>query len=647
MKRLNNAAETSAVMKSQREVIYLALFRDIVQDVADIVKCPQKELHADLLTIDQRVASEGLSFLTKTLPSLGKALDKALHSDEPLTIPTSFKRLGDKRTPELFRWYFSKVIDPVSGNPLGIGDFDNPGTDVECLKQLRQLLYVMYKLEIPFTEDQERQALDTFVEVDGQIPVKGSLDLLDPKILATARSLVNSVFGAILGKDDDGNTVVYQEAYDPHAITPRHGPGAVATGERAHEKHEFKRIYASIEAEYPFTEYFVYNLAHVADKYHLYDDLEVHESGTAKVVLVPKDSRGPRVISCEPLELQWIQQGLMTSIVARLESHWLTKGHVNFTCQEVNRRLALEGSMDGHWVTLDMKEASDRVSLELVEHLFADQVEMLACLKACRSTHTVLPDGRTVQLRKFAPMGSAVCFPVEAFVFYVLSVAAMVHEYGLKRREASSLVYVYGDDIIASSKYYGAIDTHLPKVGLQFNRDKCCTKGFFRESCGCDAFIGIDVTPLRMKKVLYQHSLGASTIVANIEYGNAFFARKMYRVAGRIRQLIYALLGFQLPTTKSKVGFLSWVNPDTLSDAGDCKVRWNKSLHTMQIKAPASVPVHITVDPDDWSMILRTQSLTSGFEPEVIRLDVRDAAAPGTFAITRRNKLKRVWSTFY
>jgi hypothetical protein len=59
-----------------------------VQLFHDIVQCyPEtRESRLDLRTIERRVRCEGISFLTKSLPSLCKALDKALHSDTPLLV---------------------------------------------------------------------------------------------------------------------------------------------------------------------------------------------------------------------------------------------------------------------------------------------------------------------------------------------------------------------------------------------------------------------------------------------------------------------------------------------------------------------------------------------------------------------------------
>jgi hypothetical protein len=227
----------------------------------------------------------------------------------------------------------------------------------------------------------------------------------------------------------------------------------------------------------------------------------------------------------------------MRLLVKAIESNPLTAGHVNFTDQQINRRLALIGSREmNSWVTLDMKEASDRVSLQLVEDLFP--ATWVRALTAARTTATKLPDGTVVQLKKFAPMGSAVCFPVEALVFWALSVCAVrMQNPTLTSRDVRDRIYVYGDDLIVRSEDQAAIRQLLPEFGLLFNEGKCCVAGSFRESCGCDAFKGVEVTPLRIKSTWVDHLPGAS-YASWVAVVNGFLQRGMWLTADLILRRI-------------------------------------------------------------------------------------------------------------
>jgi hypothetical protein len=82
----------------------------------------------------------------------------------------------------------------------------------------------------------------------------------------------------------------------------------------------------------------------------------------ARVCLVPKDSRGPRIISCEPAELMFIQQGIMRKLYSHLETHHLTAGQINFTDQSINRNLALLAS--------NAKETWPRLTFRMLRIVF-------------------------------------------------------------------------------------------------------------------------------------------------------------------------------------------------------------------------------------------------------------------------------------
>jgi hypothetical protein len=606
---------------AQRQARYLALYCDLYTDIAEKLRVPVKESQRDLISIRRRVECEGISFLTKSLPQLGKALDKCLSKDEPMTVPSQFKTEKGRTTPVLYRYLFSQVITP-SG-------YVNPEADTGVLTELRQLMYYLYKLEIPATKEQKAECLAEFATVDAGLDRPSNID---QEWLEETSDLIRDIFAS----------------FDPTDILPSHGPGAVATGERNHEKHVFKRIYKTVERVYPYTEYFEYSLSAVADRWRQYETLEELEEGTAKVVLVPKDSRGPRIISCEPLEIQWIQQGLGRAVKAHIERSHLTKGHVNFTDQSVNARLALEGSKNQQWVTLDMKEASDRVSVWLIAELFRKVPDLLEALLATRSGCTKLPSGQIVRLKKFAPMGSNLCFPVQSVVFYALAVASIVCEDRKRNplrnpraraQKARASVFVYGDDIIVRSKDYHSVMAALPTVGLKFNDSKCCTAGFFRESCGTDAYKGVVVTPLRIKKVYDDHrTVNAKVLVSYVALSNAAYTRGYQRVACHLASLVEAKLG-ELPVTNRMQAFLSLIRPLRTNQPGNAtRTRFRmesneeKNLQREEWRGWSLVSPDLSVDANDWSMVLRRLTSPS------------DWSEPGVFAVPRRSRLHRGWS---
>lgn len=191
-------------------------------------------------------------------------------------------------------------------------------------------------------------------------------------------------------------------AFDVKDIYPRHGPGAVSTKEQLWAKYQWTRVSKRITDTYPVDEYFFVNLSHVCDRMQELTAL-ASDDAPARVCLVPKDSRGPRLISCEPVDFQWIQQGLGRAIVKHVEAHPLTRWNVHFTDQQPNQYGALLGSSTGKYATLDLAEASDRVSCELVRLLFPEP--LLSALMNCRTLGTVLPGKKVFGTQKVCANG--------------------------------------------------------------------------------------------------------------------------------------------------------------------------------------------------------------------------------------------------
>ncbi len=590
-------------------VFYTTLLETIYADITKCFCISDTESARDLEEIRTRVAKEGLSFLTKTLPSYGKHVDTCLSSGMKLQIPGLQKKPGTQ-IPKLFGCLLSNIFDDAG--------VERPVVSAAALAAYRQLVYYVYKLKYEPTTPQIDKICKAFVQTDQGLGCNkpNNLDFVAERVLRTARVFITRVLGGLCHRD----------------IIPRHGPGAVATGEKFPGKMNFSRLYSTLEAVYPFTEYFCLNINHVEEELHLLSGLETLEHGTAKVVLVPKDSRGPRLISCEPLEYQWIQQGLSRAIVARLESHRLTKGHVNFTCQEVNRDLAMRGSRGEPWVTLDMKDASDRVSLWLVKELFQGTA-LLEGLLASRTTHTRLPDNTVLQMNKFAPMGSALCFPVESLIFYALAVGALVVQKGYSWRKALSRVYVYGDDIIMRGEDYATACQLLPEYGLMFNSSKCCTAGFFRESCGCDAYRGVDVTPIKLRSVWTRRLTDPGTIASYVAYSNAFWKRGYYRTAEYLEKYVKAAFGRLPYIPHENVGYLGFLRSGVYDRRENQKLgfrfRFNRDLQRDEIFSPYI------------GSVIKSYRFSDRREMFRRLLSPNSHTEPGKYAVPHRSCLKR------
>lgn len=113
--------------------------------------------------VNKRLDKEGIGFLTKTLPRLGKALDKALTETEPLdSIKLGFKPLPNSKLPKLFGELFGRILSHQSGTVL-------PNPCVNSVRVLRQITLLFYKYELPYTEAQEQRIIDRFKNTEGDL----------------------------------------------------------------------------------------------------------------------------------------------------------------------------------------------------------------------------------------------------------------------------------------------------------------------------------------------------------------------------------------------------------------------------------------------------------------------------------------------
>lgn len=583
-------------MKSQEQIMFLitAILRD-VQTLHSEVISPES-LRITVRKIRNRVSEEGIGFVNKTLPRLGKAVDRALSGSTTLDAAAlGFKTADGCKLPLMLGELFLRVFD-CDGRVL-------KDPCVSSIKAIRQVLYCLYKYELPYDPETEKAVLEKFERTEEEV-VLHSKQLSDiaehlaaygPRGLsavkpASARPLIRKA-----------RRLLFElfKRFDVQDIVPRHGPGAVSTKEKLWGKWFFTTISSRIAEIYPIDAFFFASVSHVCDR--LEDIRTVLKWGEdpARVCLVPKDSRGPRLISCEALAFQFIQQGLAQAIMKYVEAHPLTRNAVRFKDQRPNQWGAQLGSRYGTYATLDLNEASDRVSVGLVKLLFPEP--LLSALLACRSLSTVLPGGRRLTLEKYAPMGSALCFPVLALTVWALLAAGSPDADVLE--EGSSLrsgIAVYGDDVIVPSGYAANAIEGLETFGLKVNRDKSFTSGFFRESCGMDAFLGVPVTPVRFKTV-WSSSRSPESLTAWCEYANELYKRSYFYTYELIAGWIFRLYG-RIPEVSQDLMVPSLLE---VPEAYRPKARSCSELQCSQYEVWTLQPRVISKEIDGWKMLHR------------------------------------------
>lgn len=611
--------------------------------------CDVQTLHSNVFTssdlkltlkkCESRIRKEGFGFLTKTLPRLGKALDRALSESEPLdSAKLAFTSLPNSKLPRFLGELFKTVL-AHDGTVL-------PYADVISVKSLRMLLFCFYKLELPNDPKLEQDVIAKFERTEHDISLHSDvLDVISNLIRDNGVQAYDRIKPESSARLIRKARITLQRVFatfNCSAIFPRHGPGAVSTKETASGKYTWTKVAARITEIYPLDAYFYASIGHFCDSISSLNELSDCES-LAKVILVPKDSRGPRLISCEPLDFQWIQQGLSRAIVQLVESHPLTKGKVNFTNQQPNRFAALWGSAEGKYATLDLNEASDRVSVALVRLLFPEPI--LSALLACRSLGTVLPGGKELTLKKFAPMGSALCFPILA-----LSVWVILDSMDETDEDTRERILVYGDDVIVPAAKAAHAMNALESFGLKINRDKSCTKGFFRESCGLDAYKGIEVTPVRFRTP-WSPSRCPESFTSWMAYANSMWERKYYNCYDYIvKGLISVYDGIPLKA----LGLTTPSLPEVPEQYRAVRRRWNSDLQKFEYRTLTTVPLSVTQEIGGWKMLLRffseacsSYELSRQQHPEIIRELVHSESEPfsvRTYTLRKRNKLCYSWS---
>ncbi len=537
----------------------------------DLASACHTSTDRDIRTVAGREEHEGTSFLTITLPAFGKAFDKALQ--EGTLTTTSFRKVRSGLP--MFLSGFLRQVFNADGVILPQNEIS-----VDAVEAVRQLCYVFQKIELRCSPEREQQALDSFCVADEETGIWDDSSPDHDYLIARLKSTASLLFRDVLGEMD--RKVWLGD------ITPGHGPGTTADRLLGNKKYDLLYWPRRLEAEFPYGEYGVPSPRF--DMFCRWGRVLQPDSDAelpARVILVPKTLKTPRVISAEPAAMQWIQQGLAKPLVSLLEADDVVGPLIGFTDQNPNRMMAREGSIHGHLATLDLKEASDRVSYDQVTGILGNWPWFSKAITSCRSNLAALPNGDVITLRKFAPMGSALCFPLEAMVF-LTAVFVGIEDHlirtGKSRLGSRSavkrfhgLVRVYGDDIIVPVEFVEAISEVFRRLNWRINFEKSFFEGDFRESCGGDYFRGEDVTPVKLRRTPPTSRLQVSEIESFVAFRNLLFLKGRWKTCQTLDQMIGNLIPFPLVSSDSPIlGRLTSLPHEEYLMPGD---KWDKDLH--------------------------------------------------------------------
>jgi hypothetical protein len=291
----------------------------------------------------------------------------------------------------------------------------------------------------------------------------------------------------------------------------------------------------------------------------------------SQVSFAPKNDQTARLICVEPSLNMFMQLGLKNLLERRLRDFW----GIDVGAQpEMNRLLARLGSISGDFATIDLKSASDLVSLSLCEKIFPEWFyNLLLDLRSPRVD--IRQYGLKRELGMLSTMGNGFTFPVMTIILAAIvratykmcdipikgnrvsKVSPEPFDWGYASGSAKDPMRytpgnwgVFGDDIICVREAYDRLVSFLDLLGFQVNTDKSFNVGPFRESCGHDYFRGVNIRGVYLKRFSSRQDL---TVAVNLL--NGWTAR----TGVPLRNSVQYLLRFFEPL------FVPWADPD---DAG-------------------------------------------------------------------------------
>lgn len=577
---------------SEIDVHYPRLYRDSRRDSSRLLSL---------------IETRGLSFLMIDLPEAGKHFDKCLSTG----LLTKSGIAGQ-------RPYKTGVVIPRLFKGLLLRVFDDCGVlhvcpDVQAIRFLRQLYYAAKKVRIPCDDSRTWEHVNEFFCTDkvvrspslnwdedelridelGDLHFGDSVGHLpaplfdwghcDPSLPEDTCSILGSAdFETVQRTADIVSSSIGR--FDPTEWNMKHGPGAVADQRHTQFKYDFPSWPAKLESVFPMADFGFSNFGNWADFLNskAVSFLFSRNEPASRLIAVPKTLKGPRLIASEPVSHQWCQQSVLRFLTARAP-HTPLSSAVRFNDQTRNQRMAAVASHTQSHATVDLSQASDRLSCWVVERMFRRIPSLVLALHASRTRWVVNTIDRKSpkfhKLRKFACMGSACTFPIQTYCFGIIAVSSVLIARSLRPtirniKLVSREVRVFGDDMIVPIDSWVVLQGLLSHFQLKVNQSKTYVNGKFRESCGLDAYDGNDVTPTY--SMTYPEVSRPESVISCVATANNFYQRGYFRVAAYIESTVHALKRFSFMRVPPGSGVFGW--SDSFASNDHLKKRWNLAL---------------------------------------------------------------------
>lgn len=581
-------------MSKSHDRDFIGLYRAIIADIAAYHPTLTKGLKRDLLRLETLYRTRGEAVFLLDLPAIGSEFLLALDSGKLslMCLPLAGRINTRTPIPRLFQGVWLQLFDRSGCLRANI--------DTNDVFFMQTLLFACKKFRRESTDAAKFSAVKAFYDVDLALPPPSTMWDGDGSDVPThksgsfsdLRSRDMDIFGGTSRPIDelDHALVVLQDTADrlsvligefiPSDYRFRHGPGAVAEFPRGKGyKYSFPTWGQRLQHVFPYEVFGIANASVLGSGFEMPTTTSLTE-GASRLIAVPKTAKGPRLIAAEPLSHQWCQQSIRDFLDSRIRHTYLSRS-IDFRRQDLSGDMARAASSSRTYATLDLKEASDRLSCYAVQRFFRKNIPLLEALVATRTRYVTCDfDSKAPKLhklRKFSSMGSALTFPIQSLFFLGVCLSAGIMAGGRTPKSLSSLcrqVRVYGDDLIVPVAWVPWVVKLLDACFLKVNSSKSFWNGSFRESCGTDAYEGDIVTPARVLE-FYSESK-PSSLISTIAVANNLFRKGMWHTSVWMTSSVPEKIMRMIPRVGWEPGIFGLVCPS--ESAFPRRRRWNADL---------------------------------------------------------------------
>jgi hypothetical protein len=506
--------------------LLLSILRDITAWRGDL----GKDVAFSSLKMQYLIEEAGDHIYYDHLPRFGKAFDKALSSNG----------FYDQRFFTDHSFPFAFLLESI---------FDHNGDLVKdpCINSIffmRQLCYMFKKVNASCSKDNILAAVRDFHKIEDEmrnyclnwsddlIDTNHHLSFSDDLELASNTKLVDH-----FQKCADIISTSFPELICQD-LSPRHGPGAVSDKKTGTDKYSFPYWPNKLQACFPYDAF----ASHCLLQNTTGNISFLNHEHPAKLIAVPKTPMKPRLIASEPSYHQYCQQAVLLWFRERLP--WTLQRSISFRSQEPSRQMALESSLRGDTISMDLSSASDRLSCWTIERFFRRNPSIIMALHSIRSRYlidTISSPPSYRMLKKYANQGSAVTFPLQSIIYATACISALLFEEGKSPSvanigRAAKRVRIFGDDLIVPKKSHISTMRILNHIGFKINMGKTHIDGWFRESCGMDAYRGYNVTPVYVNNLRIERS--GESLSSFVEMSNNAYKAGLFHLSACLRRVV-------------------------------------------------------------------------------------------------------------